>query len=203
MRFCIGLTGGIGSGKSTVATLFAELGAAVVDCDAISHQLTQPGGAAISALRATFGDSCIAANGALDRVQMRKQVFADPTAKQRLEAILHPMIREHVQAQIEASSPAPYVLLVVPLLFETQGYRDIIQRTLVVDCLPETQVQRTVQRSGLSEKEVHAIMAQQVARAERLKFADDIIHNDGDLPALCQQVEELHQRYMVFSTKSA
>ena len=203
MRYCIGLTGGIGSGKSTVAALFKDLGAAIVDCDAISRQLTQPGGASIPAIRAAFGDSCINADGALDRVQMRKLVFSDSAAKQRLEAILHPMIRERVRVQIEASNPAPYVLLVVPLLLETQGYLDVIQRTLVVDCSPETQVMRTTRRSGLSEKETRAIMAQQVARTERLKRADDIINNDSDLAALRQQVEALHRRYMVFSTEKA
>ncbi len=203
MHYCIGLTGGIGSGKSTVAALFKELGAAIVDCDAISHQLTQPDGAAIPAIRAAFGDSCINANGALDRGHMRQLAFADSGTKKRLEAILHPMIREHVIAQIEVSRPAPYVLLVVPLLFETQGYRDIIQRILVVDCSPETQVMRTVQRSGLSVDEVRAIMAQQINRAERLKRADDIISNDGDLAVVHQQVEALHQRYMVFSTGKA
>lgn len=202
MSCCIGLTGGIGSGKTTVAAMFGEYGAAVVDSDAISHRLTQPGGAAIPAIRAAFGDGCLDAEGSLDRAQMRRLVFADPAAKKRLEAILHPMIREQVQARIRAADAAPYVLLVVPLLFETQGYRDIIRRALVVDCAPETQVARAMRRSELEEGEVRAIMAQQIARAERLQRADDIIHNDADLGALRQQVELLHRRYLTFSTEN-
>ncbi|MBI4937324.1 MAG: dephospho-CoA kinase [Nitrosomonadales bacterium] len=202
MSCCIGLTGGIGSGKTTVAAMFGEYGAAVVDSDAISHRLTQPGGAAIPAICVAFGDGCLDAEGSLDRAQMRRLVFADPAAKKRLEAILHPMIREQVQARIRAADAAPYVLLVVPLLFETQGYRDIIRRALVVDCAPETQVARAMRRSGLEEGEVRAIMAQQIARAERLQRADDIIHNDADLGALRQQVELLHRRYLTFSTEN-
>lgn len=203
MHYCIGLTGGIGSGKSTVAGIFGKLGVAIIDCDAISHQLTQPGGAAIPAIRTAFGEFCISEDGALDRVQMRRHIFSDPAAKKRLEAILHPMIRERVNAQIEASGAAPYVLLVVPLLFETQGYRDIIRRTLAVDCSPENQVMRTVRRSGLTEEEVRAIMAQQISRVDRLKRADDIIGNDDDLVVLRKRAEALHRRYMVFSTESA
>jgi dephospho-CoA kinase len=201
MSYCIGLTGGIGSGKSTVAGLFAEYGAAVVDCDIISHRLTQPGGAAIPAIREAFGSGCIGPDGALDRARMRALVFADPGARKRLEAILHPMIRAQMLAQAGAGT-APYVLLVVPLLFEARGYDDIIKRALVVDCAPETQIARAMRRSGLSEGEVRAIMAQQIGRAARLEHADDIIHNDAGLADLRQQVEALHLRYQAFSTEN-
>ncbi len=201
MTVSIGLTGGIGSGKSTVAALFKECGATVIDSDEISHQLTQPAGAAIAALRAAFGDACIDANGALDRPRMRQRVFADPAARQRLESILHPLIRAQMQAQAEAAATAPYLLLVVPLLFET-GYHKLVQRTLVVDCAETTQVMRTIQRSGLGEQEVRAIMAQQITRAERLRRADDIIQNDADLHALRSIVAQLHRRYLAISARS-
>ncbi len=202
MSYCIGLTGGIGSGKSTVAALFGEYGAAIADSDVISHQLTGAGGAAIPALREVFGEGCITPGGALDRAQMRRLVFADPVTKKRLEAILHPMIRAQMLAQASNVGPAPYALLVVPLLFETRGYHDIVGRVLVVDCAPEIQIVRTMRRSGLGRKEVRAIMAQQIGREERLKQADDIIRNDADMANLHQQVEHLHRRYLTFSTEN-
>ncbi len=200
MSYRVGLTGGVGSGKSTVAALFEEFGVSAIDSDIISHELTRPAGAAIDAIRAAFGDGCIDAAGALDRDHMRRLVFSDPAAKQRLEAILHPMIRERMLAQAKTAKPSPYLLLVVPLLFEAQGYRELVQRILAVDCAPATQVARTMRRSGLGEPEVRAIMAQQITRAERLKRADDIIRNDTDLIALRQQVERLHRHYLAIST---
>lgn len=201
MSYRIGLTGGIGSGKSTVATLFAELGVPVVDTDAISHQLTQPRGAAIPAIRAAFGESFIDATGALDREKMRQLVFSDFAAKQRLEKILHPLI--FIQARFLAeSSTAPYVMLVIPLLFETQEYRHWLQHTLTVDCTEETQLSRATRRSGLSEQTVRAIMAQQLSRAQRLQFADDAINNDGTLTELRLQIAQLHQRYLDLATRS-
>lgn len=201
MSYRVGLTGGIGSGKSTVATLFAELGVPVVDTDAISHQLTQPRGAAIPAIRAAFGESFIDATGALDREKMRQLVFSDFAAKQRLEKILHPLI--FIQARFLAeSSTAPYVMLVIPLLFETQEYRHWLQHTLTVDCTEETQLSRATRRSGLSEQTVRAIMAQQLSRTQRLQFADDAINNDGTLTELRLQVSQLHQRYLELATRS-
>lgn len=200
MSCCIGLTGGIASGKSTVAALFKEYGVAIADSDAISHQLTQSGGAAIETIRAAFGDSYIDSGGALNRVRMRRLVFSDTGAKQRLEGIMHPLIRAQMLAQIQAAGAAPYLLLVVPLLFETSGYRDLMRRTLAVDCAEATQLARAMQRSMLNEQEVRAIMAQQITRAERLQRADDIIQNDGDLNALRQQVESLHRRYLALCT---
>ena len=203
MSYSIGLTGGIGSGKSTVAALFRERGVTVIDSDIISHQLTQPAGTAIAVIRAAFGDDYIDASGALDRLRMRQLVFSDHAAKQRLEGILHPLIRAQMLAQAEAAADAtPYLLLVIPLLFETENYRKLLQRSLVVDCAEATQVARAMRRSGLGEQEVHAIMAQQISRAERLRRADDIIQNDGDMETLRQQVERLHQRYLVLATGS-
>ncbi len=201
MSYRIGLTGGIGSGKSTVAALFADCGATVIDSDAISHRLTQPGGAAIAAIRAAFGDGYLATNGALDRARMRQRVFSDPAAKLQLEAILHPLICAQMLAQA-VNSTAPYLLLVVPLLFEAAGYLGLVQRTLVVDCTEALQVARAMQRSGLDEQTVRAIMATQMPRAERLRRADDVIQNNGSPDDLRRQVEQLHQRYLAISAGS-
>lgn len=196
----VGLTGGIGCGKSTVAALFRECGACVIDSDAISHQLTRPGGAAIEPIRSEFGAGYIDASGALDRARMRQLVFSDLAAKQRLQGILHPLIRAQMLVQMEAATDAPYWLLVIPLLFENASYRELVQRTLVVDCAEDTQVARTMQRSGMSEAEVRAIIAQQMARSERLRQADDIICNDAGMNALRPQVERLHLGYMALSS---
>ncbi len=201
MSYRVGLTGGIGSGKSTVAALFADCGATVIDSDAISHRLTQSGGAAIAAIRAAFGDGYIDTDGALDRAHMRQRVFSDPAAKLQLEAILHPLIRAQMLAQAEAST-APYLLLVVPLLFETAGYLSLVHRTLVVDCTEALQVVRAMQRGGLDEQTVRAIIATQIPRAERLRRADDVIQNNGSSDDLRRQVEQLHQRYLAISSGS-
>jgi dephospho-CoA kinase len=203
MSFRIGLTGGIGSGKSTVAAMFAEFGISIIDSDAISHQLTQPGGDAIEEIRSAFGDSYLTASGALNRPDMRRLIFSDIVAKQRLEAILHPLIRMQMLAQAEASAKtSPYQLLAIPLLFETTNYLTLVQRTLVVDCEESTQIKRAMQRSGLTEQEVRAIMAQQILRSERLRVADDIIENDAGLDSLRLQIAKLHQRYFALSTGS-
>jgi dephospho-CoA kinase len=202
-NYRIGLTGGIGSGKSTVAAMFAEYGVTVIDSDAIAHSLTQPGGDAIEAIRSTFGAGYLSANGALDRARMRQLVFSDISAKQRLEAILHPLIHMQMLARAEASAEiSPYLLLAIPLLFETLNYLPLVQRTLAVDCAEDTQIARAMQRSGLTEQEVRAIMAQQISRSERLRVADDIIQNDAGLDALRQQVVDLHRRYIALSAGS-
>lgn len=202
MTVCIGLTGGIGCGKSTVAAMFREFGACVIDSDAISHQLTQPAGAAIEPIRAAFGADYIDASGALDRTRMRHLVFSDMAARQRLEGILHPLIRAQMLERIRTAGAAPYILLVVPLLFETRAYHELMQRTLAVDCTEAAQIARTMQRSGMSEQEVRAIIAQQIARSERLRLADDIIRNDAGMDALRPQVERMRLRYMALSTGS-
>ncbi len=201
MTFRVGLTGGIGSGKSAAASLFEALGAAVVDTDVIAHELTAPGGAAIESIRNAFGDEVIDARGALDRAAMRRKVFADASAKVRLEAILHPMIRTEADSR-SAAARAPYVVLVVPLLVESGGYRSRVRRVAVVDCPEEVQVARVMTRSGLSAEEARAIMAAQVSREQRLAVADDVIDNGGDLAALRPQVEALHRRYLEMAAVS-
>jgi dephospho-CoA kinase len=194
-RFCVGLTGGIGSGKSSAARIFAELGAAVVDTDDIAHQLTQAGGAAVPAIAAEFGTDYLTAIGALDRARMRHLVFSDPAARERLESILHPLIRAETKARI-AAAENPYVIVVVPLLIETGAYETLIQRILAVDCDETLQIQRTMERSRLSETEVRAIMATQVPRARRLAAADDVLNNDADCAALRRGAETLHANYL-------
>ncbi|CAG0961840.1 dephospho-CoA kinase [Rhodocyclaceae bacterium] len=201
MTFIVGLTGGIGSGKSAAATLFEEFGAAVVDTDAIAHELTAPGGTAIAPIRAAFGDEVVAPNGALDRAAMRRKVFTDAQAKGRLEAILHPMIRAEADRR-SAAARAPYVVLVVPLLVESGGYRSRVQRIAVVDCPEAVQVARVMSRSGLSAEEARAIMAAQVGREARLAVADDVIDNGGELAALRPQIEALHRRYLEMAAVS-
>lgn len=195
MSFVVGVTGGIGSGKSTVAELLQAQGAAMVDTDAIAHTLTAPGGEAIELIRAEFGDDYINPQGAMDRVQMRQRVFSDDSAKARLEKILHPLIRQTVGLQLQQAQGA-YTLLVVPLLIETGAYRELIDRTLVVDIPESMQLQRTMARSGLGENEVRAIMARQASRSDRLAVADDVILNDTDLESLQRQVLSLHRRYL-------
>jgi dephospho-CoA kinase len=191
----VGLTGGIGSGKSAAADLFGELGATVVDTDAIAHELTASHGAAIPALRKLFGAEAIGPDGALDRKRMRDHVFADPEAKRKLERLLHPMIREESQRRI-AAARGPYVVHVVPLLIESPDYRSRVDRVLVIDAPEETQVARVRSRSNLSEDEVRSIMRSQVSRAERLAAADDVINNAGPRDALRKQVAALHQKYL-------
>lgn len=201
----LGLTGGIGSGKSAAAAIFEELGAAVVDVDAIAHELTAPAGVAIDAIRAAFGDSLIAPDGSLDRAAMRRLVFADASAKSHLEAILHPLIGAESRRRCESAlaAGAPYVVLVVPLLVESGTYRNRVARVAVVDCAEETQVARVMARSGLSQAEAAGIMAAQASRGERLAVADDIIDNDGGFTGLRAQVEVLHRKYLALTTKKS
>lgn len=202
MPYCVGVTGGIGSGKSRAAALFGELGAGVIDADDISHEITAAGGSAIPAITATFGATAIAADGSLDRAVMRRLVFEKPEARKQLETILHPRIRERARSRVMESS-APYVLLVVPLLLETGGYRDLVQRVLVVDCDESLQISRAMQRSNLTADAVRAIMAAQLPRPQRLVGADDVIHNNGDIAQLHGQVADLHQQYLKLAGKAA
>jgi dephospho-CoA kinase len=196
MSFVVGLTGGIGSGKSAAAAEFERLGASVVDTDAIAHELTAAGGAAMGEIRKVFGTEALAASGALDRDKMRARVFADPAAKKMLEALLHPMIREESRRRI-AGARGPYVIHVVPLLVESPDYR--VDRVLVIDAPEELQVERVRSRSGLSEAEVRAIVAAQATRARRLAAADDLIENRGTIEALREQVAALHRKYLEYS----
>lgn len=198
--FVVGLTGGIGSGKSAAADLFAELGAAVVDTDRIAHALTAPGGAAMAALRDAFGAGVIAEDGSLNRPAMRALAFEDPDVRKRLEGILHPMIRAESDQQCRQTL-APYVVLVVPLLIESGTYRGRVQRLCVVDCPEEVQVERVMRRSGLEACQVRAIMAVQACRADRLAAADDVVDN-GDGPVqLREQVVDLHRRYLALAAQ--
>lgn len=198
--FAVGLTGGIGSGKSTVADCFAAHGVAVIDTDVIARQLTRPGGAALDAIRTAFGAAVMGADGALDRTALRRLVFADAAARHRLEAILHPLIRRRVDEALAAAA-APYALIVIPLLVETGGYRDLLDRVLVVDCPEPLQIARVVARSGLEQDEVQAIIAAQAERGERLAAADDVIVNtDTTTPVgLCAEASLLHQRYLALA----
>lgn len=193
--FVVGLTGGIGSGKSTVADLFVARGAALVDTDVIARELTAADGAAMPALRAAFGDDVARADGALDRSAMRTRVFSDPLAKACLESILHPLIGVEVDRRCRAAN-APYVILAVPLLVESSGYRQRCNRILVVDCTEATQLARVMVRNGLSENEVRAIMASQATRRVRLAAADDVVDNEGTPESLPAQVDRLHREYL-------
>lgn len=198
MPLVVGLTGGIGSGKSAAADEFGRLGATIVDTDAIAHELTAPGGAAVPEIRRLFGKAFIDASGAMDRQRMRDLVFSDAEEKQRLEGVLHPMIRAESLRRI-AEAKGPYVVHVVPLLVESPGYRERVARLLVVDCPEELQISRVRQRSGLPELQVRRIIASQIQRERRLAAADDVIDNSGTIAALQQQVLKLHEKYLALA----
>ncbi len=196
----VGLTGGIGSGKSAAARYFAELGAAVIDVDAIAHELTGPQGAAMPALVAAFGENIAEGDGRLNRAAMRQLAFSEPSVRKRLEGILHPMIGRlsDERCRQALAAGAAYGLLVVPLLVESPDYQARVQRIAVVDCRDETRIERVMSRSGLSRKQVLAIMAAQSSREARLAIADDVIDNEGDWMALQTRVEALHRQYLQF-----
>jgi dephospho-CoA kinase len=198
MSLVVGLTGGIGSGKTTAATRFAVLGAGVVDTDAISHQLTAPGGGAIAAIRHTFSESFITQEGALNRKEMRELVFRDSNSRRKLEAILHPLIQAEVTRHVGLLS-TPYTIIVVPLLLETRSYFGMIQRVLVVDCSERVQIGRAAARPGMDEKIVRTIMATQLSREERLAQADDVIVNDAGLSHLEREVDAGHRKYLALA----
>jgi dephospho-CoA kinase len=194
--FAVGLTGGIGSGKSTVADLFAARGVTIVDTDLIAHRITAPHGVAMPKIATEFGAAFIAPDGSLDRARMRTLVFSDESARRRLEAITHPLIRtETERAKLEATGP--YVMLVVPLLVEAGSWKTRVQRVLTVDCGVETQVDRVMRRNGFTREQVLAIMARQATREARLAAADDVIVNeDTTIEALGMRVDSLHKRYL-------
>jgi len=197
VTFVVGLTGGIGSGKSAAADEFARLGAAVVDTDAIAHELTAAGGAALPEIARIFGQDFIR-EGKMDRQRMREHVFSDPAAKKALEGLLHPLIRAESSRRIAAAAE-PYVVHVVPLLVESPDYRRRVDRVLVVDAPEETQVARVRSRSQLSDEQVRAIIRAQAPREARLAAADDVIDNGGPRDALRKQVADLHQKYLQFA----
>jgi len=198
MPLVVGLTGGIGSGKSAAADEFARLGATVVDTDAIAHELTAAGGAAVAEIARQFGKAFVDATGAMDRKRMRDLVFTDAEEKQRLEALLHPMIRAESERRIAAAA-GPYVIHVVPLLVESPGHRERVARVLVVDCPEALQLSRVRQRSMLPEEQVKRIIASQIKRERRLAAADDVIDNSGSIAALHQQVRKLHEKYLALA----
>jgi dephospho-CoA kinase len=203
--FSVGLTGGVGSGKSTIAGMLSRHGAGIVDADAIAHELTQPGGAAIDALRTAFGEAAIAADGSLDRSWMRARAFADPGARARLEAILHPLIRAASNRRAEELSAAgsPYVTFVIPLLVESGDARGRFDRILVVDCSEATQLARVCMRPGIDTTVARAILAAQATRARRLEAADDVLFNEAPLDEIEARVDRLHQRYVELAMASS
>ncbi|MEX0958253.1 MAG: dephospho-CoA kinase [Burkholderiales bacterium] len=198
MPFVVALTGGIGSGKSLVSDAFRKLGATVIDTDQIARELTGIDGAALPAIVKQFGNDVLLPDGTLNRNRLRDLVFRDSQTKLQLEKILHPMIRARAAKEIR-NSVGPYVILVVPLLVETGGYRDIAARILVIDCDEQLQVERVIRRSGLSRDQVLAIMRAQASRRDRLALADDVISNEGTVDQTLPQVSRLHEKYLEFA----
>jgi dephospho-CoA kinase len=199
-RFSVGLTGGIGSGKSFVADMFAARGASIIDTDVLAHQLTASQGKAIPAIQRQFGSEFLTLDGAMDRQKMRMHVFAHPEEKKKLEAILHPLIRRGAEEAAEDATGS-YPMFVVPLLVESGTWKDRVTRVLVVDCPEELQVARVMQRNRFTEEQVQAIMTMQASRASRLAVADDMIMNDSDIAALAPQVDRLHAFYLSLAGK--
>lgn len=198
-KITVGLTGGIGSGKTSVANAFAERGASIIDTDLIAHQLTAPNGHAIAAIAAAFDNDVIAADGSMDRAAMRARVFSDPVQKSLLESILHPMIRAEVNQQARAAQGA-YLMVVVPLLAETGHWK--FSRILVVDCDEAQQIERVMLRDRLPLHIIQSIIAQQVSRAERLAIATDVLQNQGDFAALLPEIDRLHKIYSDLSSSN-
>ena len=194
----IGLTGGIGSGKTAVSDILAQLGAGVIDTDLIAHRITAPGGCAIPPIQTYFGADFIDSNGALDRSKMRSLVFQNLDAKKALEAITHPLIKQETikLAKQLAEDGFPYLVFVVPLLVESGNWKGQIDHLVVVDCPEELQIERVMQRSNLSRAEIMGILQAQATRQERLAVADTVIENQGKLAELHQSVEQLHQKIL-------
>jgi dephospho-CoA kinase len=193
--YIVGLTGGIGCGKSEAARIFARLGVPIVDVDVIARQLTVAGQETLNEIIEIFGKKYLLPNGDLDRAAMREKVFTDMAARKDLEGIIHPAIYDQCMRELEQNKAAPYQILAISLLFENQRYKHIVTRSLVIDCDETLQVQRTMKRSGISEQTVRGIMAAQVSRATRIKLADDLILNEGTVEELGQKIEEIHEKY--------
>jgi dephospho-CoA kinase len=202
--FSIGLTGGIGSGKTTVADMFAARGVPVIDTDLIAHQITAPGGVAMPLIEGTFGPQYVAADGSLDRVKMRTRVFSDSAAKAQLESITHPLIRAESERQRNAARGA-YHIVVVPLLIEAGERASKVQRILVVDCPMDTQIERVIRRNGFTREQALSIIARQATREARLAAADDVVANDSaaTLETLQREVDALHARYLAMASGSS
>ena len=202
MSLIIGLTGGIGSGKTSATRFFAAEGIAIIDADAIAHELTGAQGDAIPNIKKYFGVEFITKNGKLDRKKMKNRIFSDINSRKKLEEILHPLIQAEVMHRIENAS-SPYIIVVAPLLLETGDYCETVTRILVVDCNEESQISRAVSRDGLSKKEVRTIMATQKSRQERLNQADDVIVNDTDISSLQEKVKLQHNIYLSLLQKKS
>lgn len=190
----VGLTGGIGSGKTAVSDAFARRGAAVIDTDLIARELVEPGRPALAEIRARFGAEILTDDGRLDRRRLRELIFTDPQARTDLETILHPRIDATVRERL-AAVDTPYAIVVIPLLTETGRRRDYLDRVLVVDVPERLQIERVTARDRVSEAQARQALAAQAGRAERLALADDVIHNDASLAALDRQIDALHQSY--------
>lgn len=201
-RLVVGLTGGIASGKSLVGGMFAKLGAALVDTDVIAREVVADGEPGLAAVVAKFGVAVLLPSGELNRPVLRSLVFADEAKRRTLEAILHPLIRERTRTKLEASE-APYALVAVPLLVETGGFRDIVDRILVVDCPESMQLERLTRRDAIPKEEASAMLRAQTDRATRLKAAHDVIDNSGTPDATRRQVEVLHRRYLDLAAQRA
>lgn len=202
MSLIIGLTGGIGSGKTSTTRFFAAEGIAIIDADTIAHELTGAQGDAIPNIKKYFGINFITKNGKLDRKKMKNRIFSDINSRKKLEEILHPLIQAEVMHRIETAAASPYIIVVAPLLLETADYCETVTRILVVDCNEEYQISRAVSRDGLSKKEVRAIMATQKSRQERLNQADDVIVNDTDISSLQEKVKLQHNIYLSLLQKN-
>lgn len=200
MGYIVALTGGIGSGKSTVAQAFARLGITIIDADIIARQVVEPNTPALNAIEAHFGGSVIQADGTLNRRQLRECIFSDPAEKAWLNALLHPIIHQETQRQI-AAARSPYVLWVVPLLVENQ-LQNKADRTLVIDVSRETQIQRTMARDHVSREHAEQILAAQATREARLAVADDVIDNNGAPDAIASDVARLHAQYLTFAAQA-
>lgn len=197
-NFTVGLTGGIGSGKTTVANMFAQLGATLIDTDLIAHSLTDENGEAVEAIKQAFGCDFILPSGAMDRAKMRQHVFGQPDEKKRLESILHPLIRERTEAAAEKST-GTYTIFVVPLLVESSSWKQRVSRVLVIDCSEQTQITRVMNRNGMTREQVLAIMNTQASRDQRLSVADDVIDSELDLTAIRLEVTRLNDKYLKLS----
>jgi len=201
MALRVGLTGGVGSGKSTVAERFTEHGVPVIDADRIAREVVAPGSPGLAALVDAFGTAILTPEGALNRPELRRRIFADPQERQRLEGLLHPRIRQEM-ARRAARVVAPYVLLVIPLLIE-QGWQELVDRILVVDASEAEQIRRTAARDRVPPESVHAIIASQASREARLRAADDVIVNDRDPEMLAARVDALHRHYLQLAAGSS
>ena len=194
--YVVGMTGGIGSGKSEAARLFAELGVPIVDVDAISHELTSSGQITLKKITQTFGQDILNVDGSLNRKALRKKVFADSEARKNLEAILHPVIYDNVIKMLQNNAKSPYQILAIPLLFESDQYLKIINLSLVIDSPPEIQIARASKRDGLSEADIQKIIDVQMPRAQRNSLADDIISNEGTIDELREKIKQIHDKYI-------